>query len=76
MNHKQIELENPERLAELSPKDTLMRIGLGEKDIICDIGAGSGIFTIPAAGITKNTLLTECRRIMKSHAKLAVIENG
>ena len=134
MNHKQMKLENPERLAELSPEDTLRRIGLGEKDIICDIGAGSGIFTIPAAGITKNTvyameindefldvirekaasqnltnivtmkvtgdhydieagtvdvvilvtvlheieekntLLTECRRIMKSHAKLAVIE--
>ena len=134
MDHKQMKLENPERLAELSPEDTLRRIGLGENDIICDIGAGSGIFTIPAAGITKNTvyameindefldvihekaaahnlpnvitmkvtgdhydmeagtadvvimvtvlheiedkntLLTECRRIMKRHAKLAVIE--
>jgi len=134
MDHKQNKLENPERLAELSPKETLMRIGLGEQDIICDIGAGSGIFTIPAARITKNTvfaleindeflavimgkaaiedlpniiamkvtgdhydirpdtvnvvilvtvlheiedksaLLTECKRIMKSKAKLAVIE--
>lgn len=54
MDHKQNKLGNPERLAELSPKATLMRIGLGEQDIICDIGAGSGIFTIPAARITKN----------------------
>jgi len=134
MDHKQNKLENPERLAELSPKETLKRIGLGEQDLICDIGAGSGIFTIPAAKITKNTvfaleindefldvikekarnenltniitmkvmdkhyeinsdtvdviilvtvlheiddkpaLLTECRRIMKSKAKLAIIE--
>lgn len=41
MDYKQNKLENPERLAELSPKETLMRIGLGEQDIICDIGAGS-----------------------------------
>jgi|GEM_PF-2602649 len=56
MDHKQNKLENPDRLAELSPKETLMRIGLGEQDIICDIGAGSGIFTIPAARITANTV--------------------
>ncbi len=56
MDHKQNKLENPARLAELNPKETLRRIGLGEKDIICDVGAGSGIFTIPAAGITTNTV--------------------
>jgi len=56
MEHRQNKLENPERIAELSPKETLMRIGLGEQDIICDIGAGSGIFTIPAARITVNTV--------------------
>jgi len=55
MDHKQNKLENLESIAELSPKETLLRIGLGEQDIICDIGAGSGIFTIPAARITKNT---------------------
>jgi len=134
MDHKQYKLENPERMAELSPKETLMRIGLGEQDIICDIGAGSGIFTLPAARITKNivyameindeflavikgkaatqnlpnivtmkvtgdhydiqpgtadvvilvtvlheiedknSMLAECKRIMKSKAKLAIIE--
>ncbi len=56
MDHQQNKLENPERLAELSPKETLMKIGLGEQDVICDIGSGSGIFTIPAAQITANTV--------------------
>lgn len=32
------------------------RIGLQEGQILCDIGAGSGIFSIPAALITKNTV--------------------
>lgn len=27
---------------------------MGKNDVVCDIGAGTGIFTIPAAQITKN----------------------
>lgn len=53
-NSKQMRMENPLRIAELKPLETLIRIGLGENDAVCDIGAGSGIFTIPAAQITKN----------------------
>lgn len=56
MSHIQTKLENAERLAELRPEETLKKIGLGEHDIICDIGAGSGIFTIPAAKITSNSV--------------------
>ena len=51
---KQVRMENPIRIAELDPSGTLRRIGVSENDVICDIGAGSGIFTIPAAQITKN----------------------
>ncbi len=47
-------LENPVRLAELAPLETLKRIGLGNEQVVCDIGAGSGVFTIPAANITTN----------------------
>lgn len=54
MNHKQIKLENPVRLEELKPLETLKRVGLQENHILCDIGAGSGIFTIPAAKLTNN----------------------
>lgn len=54
MNHKQSKLENPARLAELSPKKTLRKIGLREGDVFCDIGAGSGIFTIAGAQLTSN----------------------
>lgn len=55
-NAKQMKMENPIRIAELNAAETLQRIGMGENDVICDIGAGSGIFTIPAAKITKNTV--------------------
>lgn len=49
-------LENPDRLLELSPSDTLERIGLKNGNILCDIGAGTGIFSIAAAKITENTV--------------------
>lgn len=57
MSPKIIKLENPERIRELNPEATLKRIGVGEKDVICDIGAGSGIFTVTAAKITNNLCL-------------------
>ena len=56
MQDMQAKLENPARLAELNPADTLKRIGLKDGDVLCDIGAGSGIFTIPAARITRGTV--------------------
>ncbi|MCI1721862.1 MAG: class I SAM-dependent methyltransferase [Lachnospiraceae bacterium] len=37
-------LESPWRVAELNPKDTLMRIGLMPSKTFCDIGAGTGLF--------------------------------
>jgi len=80
MDHKQNKLENPERMAELSPKETLMRIGVGEHDVICDIGAGSGIFTIPAARITKKTVFAleindEFLEVIKGKAVIANLPN-
>ncbi len=53
MQSMQAKLENPARLAELNPDAALKRIGLEDGDVLCDIGAGSGIFTIPAARITR-----------------------
>jgi len=45
-------LNNPERLTELSPEDTLRKIEFHKGDTLCDIGAGTGIFTIAAARLT------------------------
>ncbi|MDX9872724.1 MAG: methyltransferase domain-containing protein [Clostridia bacterium] len=53
MQNKQLKFENPVRLAELNPTGTLQRIGLQDSHTLCDIGAGSGIFTLPAAQATK-----------------------
>ncbi len=49
-------LENPNRLAELIPMDTLRKIGLKDGDTFCDVGAGTGIFTFAAAEITTNQI--------------------
>jgi ubiquinone/menaquinone biosynthesis C-methylase UbiE len=50
--------ENPARLDELKPGATLTRVGLTDGDVFCDIGAGTGIFTVEAAKITRNTIYT------------------
>lgn len=52
---KRMKLENPVRVAELDPEGTLYKLGLKAGDIFCDIGAGSGLFTLPAARITGAT---------------------
>lgn len=56
MTNMQIKLDNPERVKELNPEHTLSKIGLRDGHVFCDIGAGSGVFTIPAAKITKNSI--------------------
>jgi len=48
--------ENPVRLLELDPYNTLIKSGFAENMILCDIGAGSGIFTFPAAQISSNDI--------------------
>ncbi len=54
MNDKNRKLSNPLRVAELSPAETLKKIGFNKNDVLCDIGAGTGVFTFPAALITGN----------------------
>ena len=48
--------ENPERVTELNPKETLIKLGLSKHDVFCDIGAGTGIFTYAADEITADTI--------------------
>ena len=80
MNKKQMKYENPLRLKELNPMVTLTRIGLQDNQVLCDIGAGSGIFTIPAAKITKNKVFAleindEMLALIGEKAKNENIEN-
>ncbi|TGE34922.1 methyltransferase domain-containing protein [Desulfosporosinus fructosivorans] len=53
---KIIKFENQLRMAELDPKNSLIRAGFTEKMILCDIGAGTGVFTYPATEISNNDI--------------------
>lgn len=81
MKHsKQMRLENPERVSELNPYETLKRINIDSNDVICDVGAGSGIFTIPAAKSTGNQVYAletdhEMLEIIKKKAKSEGLAN-
>lgn len=53
MNESRIDkFENPIRVAELNPKSTLIKTGFKEKMTLCDIGAGTGLFSFPATKIS------------------------
>ncbi|MDH8679327.1 methyltransferase domain-containing protein [Fusibacter bizertensis] len=51
-------LDNPERRDKLPPVETLEKLGFEAKDILVDIGAGIGYFTIASQEITKGLVPT------------------
>ena len=53
MNIKTSKLDNPKRIAELNPAGTLKKIGVTADSVVVDYGAGSGVFSIAAAQMTK-----------------------
>lgn len=48
--------ESQKRLEELAPKDTLKRAGFKQGMALCDIGAGTGIFSFPAAELSHGNI--------------------
>lgn len=73
-------LENKQRVEELNPSKTLIKIGLEDNDVLCDIGAGTGIFTIAGAKITNNTVFSleindELLNVIKDKAKQENLTN-
>jgi len=56
MNDRINKFENPVRITELNPKNTLMKAGFKDTMVLCDIGAGSGIFSFPAAQISSSDI--------------------
>lgn len=80
MTHR---LENPSRVAELSPRSTLERIGLTTDGGFCDVGAGTGIFTFAAAEMTAGPVYAveisgEMREILrkKDHGVRIAVTNS
>lgn len=49
-------LESPERKKELPAVPLLEKLGVGGETDVLDIGAGTGYFSIPAAGMTSGTV--------------------
>ncbi|MDQ6597917.1 class I SAM-dependent methyltransferase [Bacillus salipaludis] len=49
-------LDMPERKEALPPEKLLQLLPIKEKDILLDLGAGTGYFSIPAAKMTKGTV--------------------
>lgn len=49
---KREKLENPARIKELDPMGTLKKIGFQAGETLCDIGAGSGLFSLAAASMS------------------------
>lgn len=49
-------LESSNRVNELKPNETLEKLGFKDGMTLCDIGAGTGLFAIPAANISKNNI--------------------
>ncbi len=55
MNSDKIrKFESTNRLTELNPVETLIKAGFKDYMVLCDIGAGTGIFSFPAAAISNN----------------------
>lgn len=49
-----MKFESEKRISMLKPKETLLRAGLKDGMVLCDIGAGTGLFTFIGAKITND----------------------
>lgn len=56
IDHNVMKLENQKRIQDLDPKNTLIKSGLKENMTLCDIGAGTGIFSFAATQISKQKI--------------------
>lgn len=56
MDKKIAKFESKGRLEELKPKNTLIKAGFKEGMSLCDIGAGTGVFSFPAAEISNSDI--------------------
>jgi ubiquinone/menaquinone biosynthesis C-methylase UbiE len=74
------QLENPVRVAELNPHQTLQRIGLKPGDSFLDVGAGTGLFAFEAARQTQGLVYAveislEMLRILGEKRETTGLEN-
>ncbi len=81
MDSKKIKkFESKERLDELKPRETLKRAGFKDDMVLCDIGAGTGVFALPASKISREKIYVleksdEMIKILKTKIKDKKLEN-
>jgi ubiquinone/menaquinone biosynthesis C-methylase UbiE len=72
-------LDNPERRKLVPPYETLIELGLKPGQVLVDIGAGAGYFSIPAASITGpsgQVIATDMSKEMLDHLAVKAEETG
>lgn len=72
-------LDNPKRREMLPPRETLIRLGLHEGDVMADIGCGIGYFTIPAAkivGENGNVFAMDISQEMLGEVEIKIKDNN
>ena len=75
---KREKLEHPARVAELDPAGTLRKIGFCAGQTLCDIGAGSGLFSLAAARLGAGTVWavdTDAAILDEMKARAAALPN-
>ncbi|WP_018131608.1 class I SAM-dependent methyltransferase [Effusibacillus pohliae] len=73
-------LDNPERRKALPPDQLLQLSAIGRDDVVLDLGAGTGYFTLPAANMTDNKVYAldiepKMLSVLKSKLEELHIEN-
>ncbi|BEP28400.1 class I SAM-dependent methyltransferase [Helicovermis profundi] len=77
MNNKVKKFESENRLKELNVNKTLNNLGINKDSNFLDYGAGTGIFTIPASHISKNTVFAyDINEDMLKIIKNKISKNG
>lgn len=68
-------LESKERKAQLDPQKIFTLLGVKSEDIVADLGAGSGYFTMPLSNKVKSVYAIDIQQEMLDYLKQKIKEN-
>lgn len=72
-------LLNPKRRELIAPEEVVSLLHISERDVVADLGAGNGYFTVPIAKVAKTVYAVDVQQEMlhflKQHAEKERVEN-